>query len=243
MIESEGELTGARLDAGDPLPFRCHPGLACFNSCCRDKRLTLLPYDVLRLARALGRGSDAFLAERAVLEIEPGSGWPTLRIALEDDGRCPFVGAAGCRVYADRPTCCRIYPLARALRLGGGGAIEETFVREDTGARCLGFGGPATSTVREWTRDQGLDPYREANERAARLFLDPRRSRPLGLSGDEIHAVVMGLYNLDVFRALVARPGFAARSGLDPAAVDGALASSEALLDLGLEWVARRLFG
>ena len=39
--------------------FRCHPGLACFNSCCRNKRLTLLPYDVLRLSRALGRSSGS----------------------------------------------------------------------------------------------------------------------------------------------------------------------------------------
>jgi Fe-S-cluster containining protein len=243
MIESEDDLAGRRLDPADPLPFRCHAGLACFNSCCRDKRLSLLPYDVLRLSRALGAGTARFLAERAVLEIEPGSGWPTLRIVLAGDGRCPFVGTSGCGVYADRPTCCRIYPLARAVRLEPGGEVAEVFVAEETGSRCLGFGAPATLTVAEWTRDQGLEPYRAANDRAARLFLDPRRPRPLALSPDDVHAVVMALYNLDVFREYVARPGFAARSRLEPAAVERALASDEALLDLGLEWARRRLFG
>ena len=243
MIETESEIAGRRLQPSDPLPFRCHSGLACFNACCRDKRLTLLPYDALRLSRALGLGTARFLAERAVLEIEPGSGWPTLRLALADDGRCPFVGGAGCGVYSDRPTCCRIYPLARAVRPGSGGGVEAIFVAEATGSRCLGFGAPATLTVEEWTRDQGLDAYRDANDRAARLFLDPRRPRPLALSPDDVHAVVMALYNLDVFREFASRPGFAARSGIEADAVARALASDEALLALGQEWLARRLFG
>jgi Fe-S-cluster containining protein len=242
MIETEGELSGRRLSPGELLPFRCHPGLACFNSCCRDKRLTLLPYDVLRLARGLGRTSGELLAEHAELEIEASSGWPTLRIRLEADGRCPFVGETGCGVYRDRPTCCRIYPLARAVRLEGAGEISELFVVAETGGRCLGFDAPDGHTVEDWTRGQGLDEYRAANNRIAKLFLHPRRPRPLSLSADELHAVVMALYNMDVFREYVARPGFAARSGLESARVTRALASDEALLELGQDWLAAQLF-
>ncbi len=243
MIETEAQISGRRLTRRDPFHFGCHPGLACFNSCCKDKRLTLMPYDVLRLSRALGRPSSELLAERAELEIEPGSGWPTLRLRLLPDGRCPFVGARGCGVYGDRPTCCRIYPLARAVRLGAGGEIEEVFAAEETGSRCLGFGASEGPTVDAWTRGQGLEDCRAANDRAARLFLDPRRPRPMSLPQAEIHAVVMALYNLDVFRELVARPGFAARSRLEEAAVARALASDEALLQLGQDWLAARLFG
>ncbi|HET6921894.1 MAG TPA: YkgJ family cysteine cluster protein, partial [Anaeromyxobacteraceae bacterium] len=117
MIEAASDLAGRQLAPGEPFPFRCHPGLACFNSCCRDKRLMLLPYDVLRLARGLRVATGEFLAEHVELETDPGSGWPALRIRLAADGRCPFVGEAGCSVYRDRPTCCRIYPLARGVRL------------------------------------------------------------------------------------------------------------------------------
>ena len=243
MIETEGELSGRRVTRDEPFPFRCHPGLSCFNSCCRDKRLTLLPYDVLRLARALGLGSDAFLAAHAELEIEPASGWPTVRIGLADDGRCPFVRAEGCGVYQDRPTCCRIYPLARAVGLGADGEPVERFVVDATEERCGGFGAPATQTVDEWTRGQGLEAYRGPNERVAKLFLHPRRRRPLSLSTADLHAVVMALYNPDVFRTFASRPRFASDSGLDPERVAHGLRSDEGLLALGQDWIAARLFG
>jgi hypothetical protein len=243
VIETEGELSGRRVGRGEPFPFRCHPDLACFNSCCRDKRLTLLPYDVLRLSRALGLRSDAFLARHAALEIEPASGWPTVRIALADDGRCPFVRAQGCGVYGDRPTCCRIYPLARAVGLGADGEPVEILLVDATPERCGGFGAAASGTVHDWTVGQGLEAYRGPNERAARLFLDPRRRRPLALSSAEVHAVVMALYNPDVFREYASRPGFASGCGLGAERVAEGLRSDEGLLALGQDWVAARLLG
>jgi Fe-S-cluster containining protein len=243
VIETEAELGGRRVAREAPFEFRCHPGLACFNSCCRNKRLGLLPYDVLRLSRALGLGSDAFLARHGTLELEPASGWPVVRIALADDGRCPFVRADGCAVYADRPTCCRIYPLARAVRLAPDGAPAEVLLVDAAEDRCGGFGAPAAGTVDAWTRGQGLDAYRAPNERAARLFLHPGRPRPLALSSADVHAVVMALYNVDVFRSFAARPRFPSESGLDAERVSEALRSDEALLALGQDWLAARLFG
>ncbi len=243
MIETEGELSGRRLNPGEELPFRCHAGLACFNRCCRDKRLSLLPYDVLRLSRGLECRSDEFLDRHAELEIEPGSGWPTLRIRLAADGRCPFVREAGCGVYPHRPTCCRIYPLARAVRLDDRGEPSETYVVAEGSPRCLGFGSPDSVTVEGWVRGQGLDPFRAANDRIARLFLHPGRPRPLALSTAQLHAVIMALYNLDVFRRFVAQPDFGARSGLEGPAVARALASDGALLELGQDWITAQLFG
>jgi Fe-S-cluster containining protein len=233
---------GEPVATGDPWPFRCHPGLACFNACCRDKRLPLLPYDVLRLARGVGCRTDVFLAERATLEIDPASGWPALRITLAGDGRCPYVRDEGCSVYADRPTCCRIYPLARAVRLGSGGP-EETFVVAAGPDRCGGFGAPARIAVAGWIEEQGLGPYRAANDRSAALFLDPRRPRPMRLEPEDVHAVVLALYNVDVFRESLQRPGAASRLGVAAAALERALESDEALLDLGHAWLAKRLFG
>ena len=242
MIETDGELQGRRLSLDEILPFRCHPGLACFNSCCRNKRLTLLPYDVLRLSRGLACRSEELLARHAELEIEPGSGWPTLRLRLEGDGRCPFVRETGCGVYPHRPTCCRIFPLARAVSLDAAGEPRELFFVASSGDACLGFGEKGTLTVDGWARDQGLEPYRAANGRAAKLFLHPRRPRPLSLSPEQVHAVILALYNLDVFRQIVEQPGFAARFGFSLDRIARALASGEALLDLGQDWVTAQLF-
>lgn len=243
MIETDGELQGRRLSPDETLPFRCHPGLACFNSCCRDKRLSLLPYDVLRLSRGLSCRSDELLARYAELEIEPGSGWPTLRLRLEGDGRCPFVREAGCGVYPHRPTCCRIFPLARAVSLDAAGEPRELFFVASAGDACLGFGEKGTLTVEGWAHDQGLEPYRAANGRIARLFLHPRRPRPLSLSPEQVHAVILALYNLDVFRGVVEQPDFGDRFGISQDRIARALSSGEALLDLGQDWLTARLFG
>jgi Fe-S-cluster containining protein len=242
MIETEGELSGRRARPTDPLPFRCHPELPCFNSCCRDKRLTLLPYDVVRLRRALGRPSAEFLDEHAELEIE-ASGWPTVRLKLAGDGRCPFVTEAGCAVYRDRPTCCRMYPLARAVSLDGGGEPTDFFLVEEPRGGCLGFGASDASTIEAWALGQGLDEYRRANDRLTKLLLHPDRPRPLSLSPAELHATVMALYNVDVFREFVARPRFAAAAGVPATRVERALASDDALLELAQDWLATRLFG
>jgi hypothetical protein len=53
----------------------------------------------------------------------------------------------------------------------------------------------------------------------------------------------MALYNADVFREFAARPGFAERSGLGAERVAEGLRSDEALLALGQDWLAARLFG
>lgn len=244
MIETEAELEGRPLASGERIAFRCHAGLACFNTCCRDKRLPLLPYDVLRLRRALGLPSQELLARHAVLELDPASGWPVLRIGLEADGRCPFVGEAGCTVYADRPTCCRIYPLSRAARLGaapGDPPSERFHALEPPG--CLGWGEPRELTLDALLEEQGLPPYHAANNRLLRLLLHPARPRPLDLDDRKLHAVILALYNLDLWREAIAAPGIAARFGLPDARLEAARASDESLLELGQDWLAAELFG
>ena len=41
--------------------FDCNPDVPCFNRCCAELTLPLTPYDVLRLRRNLGLGSEEFL--------------------------------------------------------------------------------------------------------------------------------------------------------------------------------------
>lgn len=242
MIESEQQLEGARLSPDEEFDFSCHAGLPCFNSCCRDKRLPLLPYDVLRLRRGLQLSSDQVLERYAVMEQDPASGWPALRLSLDDAGRCPLLGPDGCTVYAHRPTCCRIYPLARAVRQRPGGGVDEVFLRTATQG-CDGWDQPHRLTVERWLQEQGLAEYQEANNRLLSFLLHPRASRPMELDDRRVQGVILGLYNLDVFRQLAGQEAFAARFDLEPAALEVALASDEALLELGQAWLTAQFFG
>ncbi|MCF8043059.1 MAG: YkgJ family cysteine cluster protein, partial [Desulfarculaceae bacterium] len=190
MIESGGELGGRRLAPGERFNFACRPGLACFNTCCRDKRLPLLPYDFLRLRRALDLPAAQVLAKRVELEADPVSGWPALRVKLTEKGVCPFVTDQGCSVYAHRPTCCRVYPLARAVRPGtGGGPPQEVFLRQDTPG-CLGWDQPEELDAAAWVTQQGLAPYQAANNYSLRLFMHPARRGEVSLNQQQTHAFI-----------------------------------------------------
>jgi uncharacterized protein len=243
VIESLHQIEGRRILPGEAIQFHCRPELPCFNSCCRGKRLPLLPYDVLRLRLALNIPSDRLLADHGELEEDPASGWPVLRLKLEADGRCPFVTDMGCAVYPHRPTCCRIFPLARAVSSRPGESTPEEIFLATEAKGCLGWSQHRTLTVEQWVAEQGLVEYRRANNRVSRLFLHPLRRRPLVLSPRETHTVIMALYNLDVLRRAVEPPDFAARGNFPRARIDRALASDEDLLELGEEWLTTQLFG
>lgn len=243
MIETMEDMGGRPLEPDKAFNFACRPELACFGSCCRDKRLPITPYDALRLARGLGIGPAELLAEHLELEMDPRSGWPALRIRLAADGACPYLGTQGCMVYADRPTCCRIYPVVRAVKPGpDGGAVQEVFLRQDTSG-CLGWDQPRPLTPAQWVDDQGLADYHRYNDRLLGLVMHPKRRGKVELSPRQIHAFIAALYNLDVFREMVGGPGFAQRFGLDREAVQRALASDEELLLLGIAWLRAQLFG
>ena len=239
MIETPEQIGGRKLEAGAVFHFQCRPGLDCFNSCCRDKRLPLWPYDLLRLRRGLDLPSDRILEEYAELEMDPVSGWPALRLKLDVRGRCPLLTEAGCRVYDHRPAACRIYPLARAAALRHGRA-EAVYFRQEA-PKCLGWGQEREHNLASWTADQGLEPYDRANDRLLPLLFHPKRKGRLNLTQRQVHAVLVALYNLDVFRRMLGQPDFARR--FNPAGVEEAMTADETVLDLGIEFLLTTLFG
>jgi Fe-S-cluster containining protein len=241
MIETLEDMGGQVLEPGRKFNFQCHPDLACFGSCCRDKRLPLMPYDALRLRRALGLSSSEFLAGHTELEADPRSGWPVLRIKLTAQGLCPYVDDGACRVYAHRPTCCRIYPVVRAVSAPGG-PVKEVFLRQETKG-CLGWDQPRPLTPEQWLQDQDLGEYLKYNDRLAGLIMHPRRKGKVKLNQRQTHAFIAALYNLDMFGQMVRQPDFGERFGLPPSRVEAALAQEEELILLGLAWLIGQLFG
>lgn len=243
MIETMEDIGGQVLPKEKTFCFECRPDLACFGSCCRDKRLPLMPYDAIRLRRALGLASDDLLAHHIELETDPRSGWPALRIRLTDSGRCPFLGDAGCTVYPDRPTCCRIYPVVRAVKARGRRAApQEIFMRQET-TTCLGWDQDQALTPAQWIEDQDLTEYFRYNDALIGLVMHPKRRGKLDLAPRQVHAFIAALYNQDIFKRLVREPGFAERFGFSAKQMNRALSSDEDLMLLGRDWLIVQLFG
>ena len=122
--------------------------------CCRDKVITLSPYDVIRIARAAKISTGIVVARYT---IRRGS---VLRFL--PDGRCVALGGPRCTIHPGRPLACRLYPLGleRAPGADGAGYVER-FVQLDPAAGSLGVYG-VDGTVAEFLDGQGIAPYLNA---------------------------------------------------------------------------------
>lgn len=233
-----------RLTIQGTFRFDCHQGLPCFNTCCRNKHLPLTPYDVLRLRRNLNLHSDVFLDRYTLYRTDPQSGFPVVLLRMSDgaDGRCPFLGVDGCKVYADRPTACRLYPLCRVSGYASGNGRLEAFFYMLDAPQCLGRQENRIWTVGTWHTGQGLDPYSAMNDRMLELIFHPRRASGKELDERQLQKVLVACYNLDIFREFVFSTGFLDRFEV-PMNIRECIAEQDtALLDLGLAFLRKTLF-
>ena len=202
--------TQERLYSGDAFNFSCHRELSCFGTCCRNRDLTLTPYDVLRLKRALKLHSDDFLSRHTLYRIDPVSGFPVISLKMGQDKNklCPFVTAEGCSVYKDRPTACRLFPLARASGLRQDSALQDEFFFMMDAPDCLGKYEEKTQDLKEWLSTQGLETYRKVNDRMLTLLFHPKRKPGTSLSDTQLQKIIVACYNLDIFREFVFKTKF-----------------------------------
>lgn len=140
-----------RLVRNTPFTYACG---AC-GRCCRDKVITVNPYEVARLARSQGMSTTRFLSEFT-------EGVALRRTA---EGDCVFFGEGGCSVHPDRPLVCRLYPLGRRRTPEG----HETFSHLEPHPQTAGRYSE-TGTVQDWLDSQGADPYIEATDAYIRAF-------------------------------------------------------------------------
>lgn len=161
---------------GGQFKFACHPHVPCFTECCRELKLLLTPYDILRLKNHLGLDAGTFLNQYTQTELDTRRNLPMIYLQMQEDPRrtCPFVTPKGCRVYEDRPAACRIYPVARASRMHRrhGTVQEDFFVLHEP--HCLGFEESRTWSIQEWTQDQGLEKYNEFNNLWMEIITHPK---------------------------------------------------------------------
>lgn len=224
--------------------FSCSPEAPCFNACCRDLYQCLTPYDVLRLKNGLGLSSGAFLDRFTTRHVGPETGLPVVELkqnALKDM-ECPFLMGTGCSVYTDRPSSCRIYPLARMVsRCRQSGRLVEHYalLRE---AHCEGFDADREQSAERWIEEQGLLPYNRFNDRMLTLIALKKQRHPNPLDLAEQHLFFTALYDLDRFREQVFEERLI--DGMNPseALLQKAREDDDVLLDLAYRWVAFALF-
>ncbi|MFO7963915.1 MAG: YkgJ family cysteine cluster protein [Desulfobacterales bacterium] len=231
------------LSANDRFMFSCSPDVSCFNNCCRDLNQFLTPYDVLRIKRGLKVTSDEFLSTYCLRHTGPRSGLPVVTLKPADTGEatCPFLTAEGCRIYDNRPSSCRMYPLVRAVsRSRQTGALTERYMvlKEP---HCRGFDQGDVQTIEEWISHQGLNIYNTFNDLLIEIISFKNRLSARPLDPDAAEMFYQACYDLDTFRTRVFDESFL--NGWEPHADDfeKARMNDESLLGIGLEAVKRIL--
>jgi hypothetical protein len=229
----------------EPFSFACHPSLPCFTECCRDLKLVLTPYDILRLKHRLGLSSGDFLDRFTETKLGEHRGFPGVLLAMRDNElrTCPFVSPSGCRVYEDRPGACRIYPLGRASSLTRGQPESRQFyflVRE---SHCRGFQEPTCWTVESWSANQGLEMYALFNDLWTAIITHKGSLGPQEFIPKKLQMFFMASYNLDPFRQFVFGSKFLTRFDLDRETLRKIENEDEALLKLAFKWLNFALFG
>ena len=223
--------------------FSCNPAVSCFNECCRDLNQFLTPYDILRIKNGLKISSHEFLSEYCKKHTGPESGFPiiTLKPVDSHDLKCPFVTPEGCRIYENRPSSCRMYPLVRAIsRNRETGHITEQYMLLKE-PHCNGFNQHHKQTVREWIMRQGLDIYNEMND----LLMDVIAIKnqfapgPLDLSASQLF--YLACYDLDNFRLHLSKKGVLENLDLESGLLEKAKTDDLSLLKIGMAAIKQTL--
>jgi Fe-S-cluster containining protein len=121
--------------------YRC----GCCGLCCRDKVITLAPYDVMRMAAAAGLGTADTIARYT---LRRGS-----LLRFGSDSACAALRAGLCGIHAGRPLPCRLYPLGWERAAEG-----ERFIKLAPAPGSSGSYGE-DGTVKGFLDQQGVEPY------------------------------------------------------------------------------------
>jgi len=235
-----------RLGPDDKFKFGCHPGVSCFNRCCGDVNIFLLPYDVLRMKKRLGMTSSDFLEKYAILPVQKDMRTPVVVLRMNDDETksCPFLTENGCGIYTDRPWPCRMYPVGLAASKDtpdGWRGERFYFLMQEQG--CEGFEQAKEWTIKQWLDDQGVDEYDEWGEAFKELTLHKFFETGGSLSPERMHMLFVACYDLDKFREFVFQSTLLERFEVDEDFVEEMGYNDETLLRFAFLWLRFSLFG
>ncbi len=243
-FESPVQPHQLRLD--DTFQFHCHPGISCFNACCKNIQIQLMPYDIVRLKGRLKLDSKEFVGRYTVPFEMDHHGMPGLTLSTKPGTtECVFLTEQGCSVYEDRPAACRYYALGNmGVRKKDSPQVEDVYfvVKEE---HCKGHFEPKTQTVREYRHEQGVDVYDEMNREWRDIIIKKRSSGPtIGQpTPRSLQLFDMCSYDMDSFREFVQGGGFQDVFDLDRETMQSILSDEEKLLQFSYRFLKQVLFG
>jgi len=228
---------------GDRFKFRCYKEISCFTECCAKLDLLLTPYDVLRAKKRLRIDSEKFLdiyTDINPLEYPP---FPILKLKMRDDGRCPFVTPDGCSIYKDRPSACRLYPLARASMMVGHNKKEKFFIIKEK--HCLGFNEKREWSLNEWLRHEEVTVYDKFNIPWFKIITLYSASQPESEEKlfKKMQMFFMASYNLDKFKKFIFGSKFFDLYDIALSIREKIFHDDESLLSFAFEWLNLFLYG
>jgi Fe-S-cluster containining protein len=242
----ESPVQPTQLTLENNFQFRCYPGIACFNECCRNIDILITPYDILRLKKRLGITSSEFVARHTLpFEMDHHS-MPGLKMLTKPEStECVFLTEEGCSVYEDRPAACRYYALgSMGVRKKDASQVEEVYfvVKEP---HCLGHNEPQTQTVGEYRKDQGVDRYDEMNHLWRDIIIKKRSSGPtVGKPSERsMQLFDMCSYDVDSFRDFIQSEGFQDIFDVEADTLRQLLSDDEELLQFAFRFLEQVLFG
>ncbi len=228
-----------------PFTFACHSGVECFTLCCRNVDMVLYPYDILRLKNALGMDSQTFMNGHTRLAQGVHPYFPTVMLRLNDQKACPFLDEKGCKVYDDRPSACRTYPLERAVDRNPSRGRDQEFYFLTSHSYCLGHQEDKQYTVTRWVRDQRLHEYNVMGDLWAGMdtLFGTNPWRGEGANGPRQQMAFMVCYDIDGFRTFAESQGLLGRFRLDKSTRRGIATDDAELLKFGFDWLKLILGG
>ncbi len=236
--EAEQEI----LSLSDSFRFCCHDGLNCYNRCCRTPTILLSPYDILRLKEYLHITSGEFLRRYTLRLTEENSRLPLIFLdtSRSPEGGCPFVGAAGCRVYPRRPAACRLFPITMGSELTPTAVVDYYFCRRLD--YCRGFDSETAWTVADWQASQGFPEYDRGRRDWLEILLRAglEKPQPIDSRWQELLATVAN--DLDAFRSLISESGFRQVHELNDQALETLKRDDLALLRFSYSYLRALLF-
>jgi Fe-S-cluster containining protein len=234
-----------KLDLSSRIQFRCHPGVSCFNACCRQADVTLTPYDVIRMKDRLGMGSGEFLKAHTVPFQMDQDGVPGIKLRTDNSGACLFVTEDGCSIYSDRPTACRYYPLGHmAVKEEDAKQDEASYfmVRED---HCKGHEEDKVQSIDAYRKELGIVDYDGYNREWFQIMLKKRSAGPgVGqLPEATLQLFFMASFDMDRFRRFVMSEQFRGGYVLDDATYEVLEKEDLALMQFGVRFMKQAFFG
>ncbi len=253
-VKNPSVVEPKKLTPDSRIKFACHPGVPCFTACCSSIRIVLTPYDILMLCRRLEMEPADFLEQYTLPTWLEKTDMPGVMLKLgREDEKCPFLTSEGCRVYTDRPTACRYYPVGMADFHEGGSrdadgnekvAEEEKFFFLVKEPHCKGFEEEKEWTVGEWRADQGVDVRDEMNKGWLRLVMRRKSfGHQASLSEQAKRMFFMASTDLQTFRRFIFESSFLNTYDLDEELINQLKSDDVALMLFSFDYLASTLFG